>query len=899
MVFLRKRFNRQMVRSLFIKIFILSNLLTTEVVFATDTVYEKTENNSFAFEYSSSELNKNSINNFFIREIAKFNYTSLYNTSFVYRYSIHQRITQTSPNFFVVSVELTGEQCTGDVFYRNFDISDILAPENADMKITVVDKGNYVVTREFKEIEVNDQNKFSVEFSFEAPAQKDAYVLKLSGIDFYSEKEDRKQFFDRINSIDNYYASVASIDFALDQFTKIQLKPSAIVETYLQIKELERIYGRITNSGFLKVLDIEHNDVAGYYQKVGQFKKNLLRYDAYYDILLNSVDFIKLNIKPAEVAENYANTITGYFTLSQQVTHSQSAYFYNLGRIDYNHTFINSIQSGLSKILLKTPYCNELPQVFRVFEEEVFNSYIERATSLIRQENYYLAKGILDNAESFYRTISRNSEPVSLSILISKADYGIYDSYLHLIDRAIDVGNYDLAENYIDKAQLFQKENSASIISDEHIRRVSEKLAKLYIQKGSQLDEEEDYSNALYCFEQAQKIYFNIHEYNFGYEIRHGLIESRNGWYDSLIELAGADLESGLIGQAIALMEEAKSLMNKYDSKILPSEKSNQIISRINYYYYNKLIEEGQDLLDSGNYNLAYDKLLNAFTLEENSDFAYSDKLPQLFARAATPVLEDLCSLGEVKVQNQQLDAARELYDKCFNLQQEYGLIYEPKLQQSLTLLNNNIFNAHCEYENQEFDAIIVLFNNAVKQCDFVAAMDFLDQTDDLVYKNYYCEFDQALVAELKQTYSPAAKYQKLAKSAQDALNTNDHQKFIDVQQKMEELSERYEVIRKYIEPLPLHYLFSVKKNLALLESTVNYFENRDEYETALKLLKVIEANNFTDKDTRGIQQALASKFALADKEDTASIDPKLKVEKYTEGNPYYKYFKKAYIKSW
>ena len=47
--------------------------------------------------------------------------------------------------------------------------------------------------------------------------------------------------------------------------------------------------------------------------------------------------------------------------------------------------------------------------------------------------------------------------PVNLNILVSKANYGIFDSYLQLIDRAIEMGNYDLAENYLNKAMDFQK----------------------------------------------------------------------------------------------------------------------------------------------------------------------------------------------------------------------------------------------------------------------------------------------------------------------------------------------------------------------------------------------------------------------------------------------------------
>ena len=129
-------------------------------------------------------------------------------------------------------------------------------------------------------------------------------------------------------------------------------------------------------------------------------------------------------------------------------------------------------------------------------------------------------------------------------------------------------------------------------------------------------------------------------------------------------------------------------------------------------------------------------------------------------------------------------------------------------------------------------------------------------------------------------------------------LNKN-HEKFIEAHERMKFLSSNYEVIRKYIEPLPLHYLFSVKKNLALLESSIEYFKSKEEFETVLDLLVVLEANNYSDKDTKAIQQTLGKNMALADKECIYTADPLVIVNEYTEGKTYLKHFKKAYIKNW
>ncbi len=158
---------------------------------------------------------------------------------------------------------------------------------------------------------------------------------------------------------------------------------------------------------------------------------------------------------------------------------------------------------------------------------------------------------------------------------------------------------------------------------------------------------------------------------------------------------------------------------------------------------------------------------------------------------------------------------------------------------------------------------------------------------------------DKGLITELKAIYGPAAEYQELAKSAQEALSSGDHKKFIEVHERMEFLSDNHEVIRKHIEPLPLHYLFSVKKNLALLETSIEYYKSREAFDVALDLLAVLKANDYTDKDTKTLQQKLGSNMALADRDSIYTANPNVIVDEYTEGSTFLKHFKKAYIKSW
>ena len=866
---------------------------------ASNTVFENRETSSYLFEYSFENPEENSTTNYFIKEISKYNLSSINNTSYIFHYEVNKSIKLESPNTFVVNADMTGLKCTGDIFYKGFDISDILMPDKLDIKLVVLSEGKYITSKEFFGIPAKNGCHFQAEFNFEMLDENRNFSLKFENIRFYSDPQDQQSFNIRVNHVDDYYASIAIIDRALEEFSQIDIAGNSILEFYITLKELERTYNKVQNEVFLSTLNIKSNDVGGYQDKLQAMGNQLVRYKEYFDILIQDGERFKFSGSVSNYAEFYVKEATRYLLLSQQVTHSQSTYFYSMGKIDYDHASINQYYWDIKKVLTKSVNGKTSTGIFKQLEDAVFKFYIKEANSLIDQQQFYLALGLLQNAEKYYKTTKGIEIPVSLNILISKTNYGIFDSYLQIIDKSIEVGNYDMAETYLNKAMDFQKGNSVSIITDDYVLRITEKLAVLYIDRGNRLVDEGDYKGAVSNFEQALKLCHKIERFNYDYEIKHGLMIARNGLYKVLINQIVDELGEDNIQKAEKLLEEANQLAGDYYYEIIYSPEHVFIRSAINHYYYQNLMNEGKSFLERGDYRLAYENFLKAFELEAKSNFELSPELPELFYTAAAPVLVDMCGLGEVKVKKNQLEEAREIYNTCFKLQDDYGLIFQPKVQESLTLLNNSIFTRYCEKMNKDFEGIIASFDDLIDQGDFISAVSILDSTQVFSSQNYYCELDRDLVTELKAKYGPAAEYQQLAKVAQDALVSKNHEKFIEAHERMKFLSSNYEVIRKYIEPLPLHYLFSVKKNLALLETSVEYFKNQKEFETALDLLAVIEANNYPEKDTKSIQQKLGNRMALADKGSIYSADPGIIADGYTAGNSYLKHFKKAYIKNW
>jgi tetratricopeptide (TPR) repeat protein len=591
--------------------------------------------------------------------------------------------------------------------------------------------------------------------------------------------------------------------------------------------------------------------------------------------------------------------ISRFFFRSQSVSHTLQSYYFGLGYVDFNASLISALQTDLPELLRKAGYESSTGFAIKKFKAAIFESFIDQAKYFLEKEQFNVAKGLLINGNRFYQSAYGRSAPVELNILLSKSNYGIYNSYLHLIDRAVDIGNYGLAENYMEKATRFQAENTSTIISNNHILKITEKLVDLYISKGFNLTGKDEFKEAIYCFEQANRLCFSIKRFNHDYLIKHGIIRSLNGYYNQLLGKAGENMEAGNLAKAKIQLDSASELAMRHPSQIIQSENINAIEHNLNYYVYLKEIEKGKKLLAENNFNMAYEHLHRAFELEVNSEFEVYESVFDLFSRSATPYLIHLCSLAEVKVMKNQLEEAREIYERCFTMQREYGLNYEPALQASLALLNNNIFSKNCEIANLRFEGILDDFKKTVESADFVHALEVLNETHDLFTINYFCEFDKSQVAILEAQFKPAARYQTLAGEAQKALLENDKQRFTELYKEMELLSHSHEVIRKRIEPLPLHYLFSVKKNLAFLETLINDYKSPEEFETGVKILHVLAANSYTGKDVKNMQQHLAQKLAAADKASDVTVNPRINVEQYTGGNTWFRHFKKVYLNSW
>jgi len=896
---LMKYFYDQFQRMWLIVSFTVICALFMQPVVAAETVFNSTDDASYTVSYTENEAGRSAINNFFIRELAKYNLTSLYNTSYTFNFKLHRSLHRIEPYTYRVYTTFDVGDCTGNITYRNFDISDILQPELLDFRLVVDHNGNYIMNQDYTRIKLDAEGTFNIELDFDTFVDDSDISVKVEDVTFYSVEQDRGRFYERIGSIDNYYAAMAAMDKSLNKLLQFRDAQDGPIITYIRVSESERIYNRIASSEFIEKLNLSRDYDMGFYTKLDRFRQALDALKYFNERTLKSKRFIKLTTPVSKIVEAYVNEVSDFYYLSQDVTHTYQPYFYNLGMFSYRNADLNKYRKEFYQILKKSGYCNDTNVIAGEIKTRIYNAYVEKAGELIDEQYFYLARGVLDNASHFYTVSTGMVMPVSFNIMMGKVTYTIYNSYLHLIDRAIDVGNFELAENYIAKARDFQVEHSNTIISSKYIHTVSEKLVKLYINKGINQNQKEEYKEAIYCFEQAHSVCSNLGIFDQDYIINRGLQVARKGYYEKLFNTAIQKLAEGNEPAAYAYIGEANEMAGMYDIQHDSTIDFDLIQAKYQQQIYMNDIFAGRKYLQAGNYSMAFNRLLEAVDLEKQYPLITDDRLHELFSNVALPFLIDQCKLGEVKINKNKLDDARQIYENCIALQNGYDLDLGPRLTTSLTKLHNDIFARQCLMVAEQYEVNIKEVGNKVENGDFIAALKVLNTTEALLNENQICEYDQTSLAQMIVKYAPAAEYQTLGREAREALSAGNSDQFIEIYQRMEEMSDMHEIIRKQIEPMPLHYLFSVKKNLALLESSMSGYDSKDDCKTALNILNVLEANNTSVRDSRNIQQVVAAKLAHADKATAMNTDPKERLEKYTGGSAWYRYFRKAYLKNW
>ena len=221
-------------RNIFFAIIFL--LIPVLLVSETEPLYNTSVSSVYLFQYSRGV--EASMDNYFVRELAKINYLNPYRTSYGLEYNIEIAITEISKKKLEIISRFTQIKMFGELAYRNFDIASLFVPELYGFTLIINQNSGETINWTSEDLLKGEQVKSILELPESADFNNTSF--EIINIRFsYNEKSVAR--FNRVmNEIHEYLANLELINFSLSKAENIEPEnDDALFENHFSIYDLE------------------------------------------------------------------------------------------------------------------------------------------------------------------------------------------------------------------------------------------------------------------------------------------------------------------------------------------------------------------------------------------------------------------------------------------------------------------------------------------------------------------------------------------------------------------------------------------------------------------------------------------------------------------------------------
>ncbi len=467
--------------------------------------YSIATQSSYVFRYDYSE--ETSLNNFFVREIARHNFLNLYKTQYSIKYDLAVNIKLLPGNKIEVQSKLHNLKPVGDIYYKDFDLSEVLIPPVYCFRLDVVSGNELVENILVNEINMFVSNNQTIQLASAYPIGK--LNFEVSGLEFKYLEKNKHVFEERISEINDYLALGQLSVFQLDKADKIDPEDTgALLSNYFKIYDLERYLSIVSDNLENIPFEVPAEHVVFLENNLKKLDSHQRRLNTMFIQTLNSSVVVFDIMMLARAAEVLTSIQLSYF----EELKNQSFFYEPMYQTLAGFFVTDSSVKILSKKLdghfnFSIPMANSSRSQDESFKNLLLETYINIADSLILKEKFHEAVVLLESAQTVCKSIPSTDCELPVFNKLSTSKWGIYDAYIRVAQSAMEAKNLDMCRNYLNMASGFQSSNKSFITTNGFSLVEFEKLAWEYFQQGNTQFKSGQFQQALSGYTNALQVY--------------------------------------------------------------------------------------------------------------------------------------------------------------------------------------------------------------------------------------------------------------------------------------------------------------------------------------------------------------------------------------------------------
>lgn len=461
------------------------------------------ERAAFSFRFDPGKADHP--NNYFVKELARYNFLNLYTTQYNLDYDLEVKITKASDGSYALKASIPCRSLDGDVLYKDFRLDDVLMPTLFSFDLELKNQPDNSI--HFENMAVSGENIRPVPETI--PGSAISQDFRISNVEFSYHPTDRDNFDKRISGINRFMGFNELLTMNLEKARQVNPNTrDSVLAVFVEIYDLSRF--RDTLNRFEPPFDIPDKYAGEMQQNRKALNANLRRL---HTIFKQNTDTLRPQLSQQQydlAAETLIALQKDYLRAMNHTSHFYEPVFQEVTGFFETRDGWNQLDEALENALFTKAGTVDAETSIADFVYILQRHYTSACDSLIKNEQFTEADLFATSARTFCEVHPDLDCDIATFNRLAQTRYGIFDSYLRVAQSAMENNNPDFSYQYLRLARDFQRRNSSYIITPAAVDQALEKLAWKYVEAGEAFYDDEKYAEALPNYVSAQEIYHEI-----------------------------------------------------------------------------------------------------------------------------------------------------------------------------------------------------------------------------------------------------------------------------------------------------------------------------------------------------------------------------------------------------
>lgn len=784
--------------------------------------------------------------------------------------------------------------------YRKFSMKDVVTPDLVTCNLNLIELPDSNILRQFRMTDLSVSQLAEGYKSADIPVLiPGEFSVTLSDVSFHYSDQAIMQFRDKIETINNYYASSSLIDSLLVATSEYNpLTTGDLPEKYILLSEINRIISLIGNYRFQEKLSLKQNDPEQFALKFLTLDKFSRSASMTFEQQIKEAVSISWSVNLESLADEYISHLISYIRRSMIMNGIRGGIYNDYLESWFQIPGFPDDRSTFNELLMKM-YPGDDPAVHMALVTRALGTAYVKGTRLLLDEfNFVGALLLLEHADAFSEKVRLQVHP-GFKPLQVEAVKGIYSSYLGIAESCIDLQKFQMAEEYINQAGEYLAGYQEIIPTDTMFQRVFRKLFNHRLQACDYILGENQFMQALDCYQL------------FSLSYPPEMIAYVKDHLDARQQQALRGLFFQERDQVLYLMkkQETDSALIHYDNacryqELIPDDieagkAQKDLNSKMLNVRYRQLADRGTYLYMTYNHEEAYRTFTQMKEIGARIGLPVDSALNRMYLESYKHHMLNEISMATNLIWKDEFEMAKEYASEVESVMDLYNLESDPDLLTALNGYRQKIDLKICLHVKDEVETLAIRAMQNIQLKKFDLAVRQLGDARQKVRQHSGCELDHAAYDDTIKKYLSAAFY---LEKQQQAINK------LTIGNFTESLRLVYENERFYrntqLEKFGVPYTSTIdfagqSGRLPMYIEAASFFLEIEDVNSAWICLTWIKKDRVESKDARDLQERIGAALSLLDQELFPGSDPETRIRSYTGGNRWFAKFAQAYSGMW